>query len=60
MYNLLVKKEGIIAFHDIIPGPIENVGGVPELWKEIKNNFRIQEIVKDRQQGGCGIGIIIN
>ena len=60
MYNLLVKKEGIIAFHDIIPGPIENVGGVPEFWKEIKNNFRIQEIVKDRQQGGCGIGIIIN
>ena len=60
IYSPSVRKEGIIGFHDIIPGPIENVGGVPEFWKEIKNNFRIQEIVKDRQQGGCGIGIIIN
>ncbi|ADV64753.1 O-methyltransferase-like protein [Desulfurococcus mucosus DSM 2162] len=27
MYSPLVKKGGIIAFHDIVPGPPENVGG---------------------------------
>jgi len=60
MYNPLVKKEGIIVFHDIIPGPIENVGGVPEFWKEIKeNNSGYQEIVKDWNQGGYGIGLLI-
>ncbi|MBS7612607.1 class I SAM-dependent methyltransferase, partial [Candidatus Bathyarchaeota archaeon] len=30
MYSPLVRKSGIIAFHDIVPGPPENVGGVPE------------------------------
>jgi cephalosporin hydroxylase len=31
MYSPLVKK-GIIAFHDIVPGPLEYVGGVPKFW----------------------------
>ena len=58
MYGLLVRKGGIIAFHDIVPGPSENVGGVPRFWSEIKDGYRHLEIVKDWSQGGYGIGII--
>ena len=58
MYSPLVKKGGIIAFHDIVPGPKENVGGVPEFWEEIKRNFQTQEIVKDWDQNGYGLGVI--
>jgi predicted O-methyltransferase YrrM len=34
MCSKLVKKGGIIAFHDTVPGPPENVGGVPRFWNE--------------------------
>lgn len=30
MYSPLVRKGGLIAFHDIVPGPLECVGGVPK------------------------------
>ncbi|MEM1914646.1 MAG: class I SAM-dependent methyltransferase [Thermosphaera sp.] len=58
MYSPLVRKGGIIAFHDIVPGPSENVGGVPMFWSEIKRSFTYNEIVKDWRQGGYGIGVI--
>ena len=58
MYSPLVRKGGIIAFHDIVPGPPENVGGVPEFWNDIKNKYEHLEIVKDPNQGGYGIGVI--
>ncbi|MEM5875171.1 MAG: class I SAM-dependent methyltransferase [Candidatus Aenigmatarchaeota archaeon] len=58
MYSPLVKKGGIIAFHDIVPGPEEYVGGVPKFWKEIKKKYKHKEIVKNWKQRYCGIGII--
>lgn len=58
MYEPLVKNNGLIAFHDIVPGPRENVGGVPEFWQEIREWNETWEIVKDWNQGGCGIGLI--
>jgi len=58
MYSPLVRKGGIIAFHDIVSGPSENVGGVPTFWNEIKRSFTYNEIVKDWQQEGYGIGVI--
>ena len=36
MYSVLVKQEGIIAFHDIVPGSGENDGGVPKFWGKIR------------------------
>lgn len=57
MYSPLVRKGGIIAFHDIVPGLKENVGGVPEFWKEVKN-MDSKEIVKDWNQEGNGIGVL--
>jgi hypothetical protein len=58
MYSPLIRKGGFIAFHDIVPGPPGNVGGVPEFWKEIKHHFNFIEIVKDWRQEEYGIGIL--
>jgi len=58
MYSPLVREGRIIAFHDIVPGPPENVGGVPKFWNEIRAKYKQLEIVEDWSQGGCGIGVL--
>jgi len=58
MYGPLVRKGGLIAFHDIVEGPPEAVGGVPQFWREIKPQYRYREIINDPLQGGYGIGIL--
>ena len=58
MYSPLVRKGGIIAFHDIVPGPEELVGSVPRFWEEIKRKYKYREIVEQYNQGGWGIGIL--
>jgi predicted O-methyltransferase YrrM len=58
MYSSLVRKGGIIAFHDICPGPAANVGGVPGFWEEISAKQACRSIVKDHNQGGSGIGVL--
>ncbi len=59
MYSPLVRKGGIIVFHDIVPGPRDNVGGVPWFWTEIKGKYQTREFVRDRNQGSYGIGILL-
>jgi len=60
MYSPLVKKEGIIAFHDIAPNGIsELTGGVPRFWKEIEKKNCHQEIINNQNQEGFGIGVLI-
>jgi len=66
MYSLLVRKGGIIAFHDIIPDYYTKYGiktyswsgGVPKFWNEVKEKYEHLEIVKDRSQDGAGIGVL--
>lgn len=58
MYSRLLNPDSIIAFHDIVPGPPEDVGGVPKFWKKIKYNFSYIELVKNWKQEGYGIGVI--
>jgi predicted O-methyltransferase YrrM len=58
MYSCLVRQDGIIAFHDIVPGPSENVGGVPQFWRENKDGYRNKEIVESWNQEGYGIGLL--
>ena len=58
MYAPLVRKGGVIAFHDIVEGPPENVGGVPQYWRELKAHHRHSEFIHDPKQGGCGIGLL--
>ena len=56
--NFYLEGRKVIAFHDIVPGPVENIGGVPQFWKEIKDHYSNKEVVEDWGQGGYGIGII--
>jgi predicted O-methyltransferase YrrM len=58
MYSPLVKKGGVIAFHDIVPGPEEAVGGVPRFWIGVSNYCRHLEAVKSWKQRNAGIGIL--
>jgi predicted O-methyltransferase YrrM len=56
-YSPLVRHGGMIAFHDIVPGSPEAVGGVPDFWRTIRDGTAT-EIVDDEKQGGWGIGIL--
>ncbi|GIW67117.1 MAG: hypothetical protein KatS3mg095_1015 [Candidatus Parcubacteria bacterium] len=58
MYSPLVRKGGIIAFHDIVAHPIYTECFVIDFWKEIKNNFSYKEIVKNLRQKWAGIGVL--
>jgi hypothetical protein len=53
-----VAKGGLIGFHDIVPGPENNVGGVPRFWQELKKTRPSQEFVAGWKQGGYGIGLV--
>lgn len=58
MYGPLVGADKIIAFHDIVPGPSEFVGGVPTFWEQIKKEYKYDEFVDNWNQQSCGIGIL--
>jgi predicted O-methyltransferase YrrM len=58
LYSPLVAESGLIGFHDIVPGPEANVGGVPRFWGEVKQGREAREIVADWDQGSGGIGLI--
>jgi predicted O-methyltransferase YrrM len=56
-YAPLVRPGGLIAIHDIVPGPVEAVGDVPRFWREIRTHDS-EEIVERWDQGGYGIGLL--
>jgi len=58
MYSPLVRKGGIIAFHDIAKHPPETGCEVEKFWNEIKNTFEFRELIRNVNQVGCGIGVI--
>ena len=58
MYSKLVKRGGIIAFHDIVPHPPETGCDVNRFWLEVREPMRHIEIVKNWSQGWAGIGVI--
>lgn len=58
LYYPLVKKNGIIALHDIAKHPKETNCKVDVFWKEIKHNYKSKEIILDKKQGWAGIGVI--
>ena len=66
LYKSSVSKNGIIAFHDIVPDSFSRtgiktssyVGEVPNFWNEIKKNYKHKEFIESDAQDGCGIGII--
>jgi len=66
MYSPLVRKGGIIAFHDIIPDHYtrygiktdSRAGEIYKFWNELKEKYEHLELVKDRNQDGYGIGVL--
>jgi predicted O-methyltransferase YrrM len=67
MYSPLVRPDGLIVFHDIVPDlrmrtgtPSHvDVGGVPHFWRELKaSRGGTEEIVEDPDQDGYGIGLL--
>jgi predicted O-methyltransferase YrrM len=59
MYGPLVRKGGLIAFHDICVHPPELDCHVDEFWTELKKRHpSAQEFVEDPRQGWGGIGVL--
>jgi predicted O-methyltransferase YrrM len=54
----LVRPGGLVALHDIAPGPESCVGEVPRFWQEVRTSYRHQEIIDDDGQQGCGLGLL--
>ncbi len=65
-YSPLIRPGGIVALHDIIPDhstrfgteTSADTGGVHLLWREISLRYPHDEFVEDREQDGCGIGVL--
>lgn len=58
-YSPLVTPGGMIAFHDILPNDFDNSFGTQLFWKEIRNNYESQELIRENPDNtGCGIGLI--
>ncbi len=57
MYSPLVRRGGLVAFHDIC-GHHLGVSEVDRYWAEIKNSYRHTEIIEDPQQKWAGIGLL--
>ena len=58
MYSPLVRKGGIVAFHDIVKHPPHLDCNVDRFWKEIRPGYQHVEIIKDPLQGWAGIGVL--
>jgi predicted O-methyltransferase YrrM len=58
MYSKLVKKDGIIALHDVAKHPEETGCTIDRFWKELKEKCSCKEIIKDKNRGWAGIGVL--
>lgn len=58
MYSPLVRKGGLIAFHDICRHPPETGCDVFTFWKEIKHSYPHEELIKNPKQNWAGIGLL--
>jgi cephalosporin hydroxylase len=58
MYSGLVRKGGIVAFHDICHHVGVATCNVELFWSETKNSYKFKEIIKDSNQEWAGIGVL--
>lgn len=66
MYRHLVRENGLIMFHDIVPDHGTRFGkktptfsgGVPLLWQQLKRLYPSREFIRNLEQDGFGIGIL--
>jgi cephalosporin hydroxylase len=57
-YSSLVRKGGIVAFHDIVKHAPKTNCHVDKFWSEIKKSYRHVEIIEDKRQKWAGIGVL--
>ncbi len=58
LYRTLIDDEGIIAFHDIVEHPAELNCDVFKFWREIKEDYKYQEIIDSKDQKWAGFGLL--
>jgi len=60
LYSPLVRKGGIIAFHDIVTNSVICPYGwdVSKFWNEIKSRYNYMEIIENKNHITGGIGIL--
>jgi predicted O-methyltransferase YrrM len=58
MYSPLVRKGGIVAFHDIVTHDSASDCEVDKFWNEIKPSYHFVEIIENQNQKWAGIGIL--
>jgi predicted O-methyltransferase YrrM len=58
MYSPLVRKGGLVAFHDIVLHPPKLDCHVDEFWNELKRTRPAEEFIENPRQGWGGIGLI--
>jgi predicted O-methyltransferase YrrM len=58
LYSPLVRKGGVIAFHDIAEHPPAVGCEVARFWGEVKTRYRHSEFIEDTNQGWAGIGVL--
>ena len=58
MYSPLVRKGGLMAFHDVCTHSPDQDCGVDQLWREIRTKHKSWEHVENPDQGMYGIGVL--
>jgi cephalosporin hydroxylase len=58
IYSPLVKKNGLVALHDIVDHPTRADCEVNRLWTELRPKYDYEEFVEDPNQGWAGIGVL--
>jgi predicted O-methyltransferase YrrM len=59
MYGPLVRKDGLVAFHDVAFHPYAGPAcEVDRFWNEIKAAYEHEEFIENPKQGWAGIGVL--
>ena len=58
MYSPLVRRGGLVAFHDICVHSSQEQCEVDRFWREIRTQFKSREFVQNPDQGKYGIGVL--
>jgi predicted O-methyltransferase YrrM len=58
MYSPLVRRGGLVAFHDICVHTSQEQCEVDRFWREIRTQFKSREFVQNPDQGKYGIGVL--
>ncbi|HTV54706.1 MAG TPA: class I SAM-dependent methyltransferase [Terriglobia bacterium] len=58
VYSPLVRRGGLVAFHDIAGNGTQWGCGVPRFWSEVKSRYLYREIIANPKQEGNGVGLL--